>query len=125
LEISAVIVSLAFLLLVIFIIPSVIQLRRTAKSVSETSNTLNQKLPDILVEINDITNDVSTTTDLVKTNVTNMNQATGRLIELIREFTTFGETLQYSLRNPLMESIVTLTAVFKGMNAFINTLKNE
>lgn len=125
LEISALVASGALLLLVLFLIPSILQMRRTAKSLDETSKTLNDSLPSILVKIDGITSDVSTTSSTIKYRAEDLAEEIDRVIDLVHQGVDLGQNIQQSIKYPISESILSLTATLKGINAFFHVLRQK
>ncbi len=125
LEISALIASGALLLLVLFLIPAIIQLRKTAKSLNETTTTLNSSLPDIISRVDGITSNVATTSGMLRYRAENLAVEVDRIIDLVHESAELGKTLQQTIKYPLNESIITLTATLKGISTFIHVLRQS
>ena len=125
LEISALIASGALLLLVLFLIPAIIQMRKTAKSLNETTATLNSSLPDILSRVDGITSNVATTSGMLRYRAENLAVEVDRIIDLVHESAELGKTLQQTIKYPLNESIITLTATLKGISTFIHVLRQS
>lgn len=125
LEISALIASAALLLLVLFLIPSVVQMRRTAKRLEETSETLNANLPPILSQVHGITSNMTTTSSMLKYRAEDLATEVDRIIDLVHQGADLGKTLQQTLRYPLTESVITLTAMLKGISTFIRVWRQD
>ena len=125
LEISALIASGALLLLVLFLIPAIIQMRKTAKSLNETTTTLNSSLPDIISRVDGITSNVATTSGMLRYRAENLAVEVDRIIDLVHESAELGKTLQQTIKYPLNESIITLTATLKGISTFIHVLRQS
>ncbi len=125
LEISALVASGALLLLVLFLIPTVIQIRKTAKSLDETSKTLNSSLPPIISRVEGISSNVATTTGMLRYRAENLAVEVDRIVDLVHETAELGQALQHTVKYPLRESIITLTATLKGVSTFIHVLRQD
>ena len=79
LETGIAFICLAFLLMVIFIIPSILQIRRVAKKLSETLETLNRSLPEILKNIDEITFNIRQASNTIHVQVEGLALVAGRL----------------------------------------------
>jgi|GEM_PF-5662458 len=125
LEISALIASCALVLLVIFLIPSVIQIRRTAKTLDETSQTLNSSLPVIISRIDGITSNISSTSGMLRYRAENLSNELDRVVDLVHEGVDLGESIQNSVKYPFTESMITLAATLKGISTFFHVLRQQ
>ena len=123
LEISAIVVSAAILLLVLFLIPSILQMRRTAKSLEETSQSLNSRLPVILARVEEITSDVTVTSGMMRYNVRNVSQEVDRVVDLMHQGLDLGETFQETVKHPFTESVITIAAAIRGAQTFFQVLR--
>jgi len=75
-EVSLLIASIAFLMLVAFLIPAVVQVKRTAERVEIASENLNMHLPNILTNLDEIT-----------TNLTGIMSSGRRQMKMLEEAT--------------------------------------
>jgi uncharacterized protein YoxC len=124
-EISLVIIGIAFLVLVIFAVPTLRQLRHTAKSVENTTNSLNQKLPEILENIQNVSLNVSETTGGIRTQIDNISGIVNAVQSLINSITNFEKSFRREIEHPIMEFVHTLNALVKGARTFVETWRGE
>lgn len=124
-EISLLIIAIAFLLLVIFAIPSLLQVRRTAKNVEFTSHTLNQNLPGILTNLDEISTNFTHTTHSVRSQVEGLSGAVGKINEMADDVVNFEKTIRQEIETPIMETVGTLNAIIKGVRAFLDTFRTK
>ena len=125
LEISLLIIGIAFLLLVVFAIPSLLQIRRTAKSVEITSRSLNQELPSILTNMDEITTNLTNTTHTVRGQIELFSGVIDKIQEVTDDVVNFEKTIRGEIETPLIETLATLTAFVKGTRAFWDTLRTR
>ncbi len=124
-QISLLIISIAFLILVAFAVPSLLQIRRTTKSLEITSKTLNQNLPGILTNIDEITTNITDVTHSVKSQVEGLSGAVRKIQEMIEDVVNFEKTLRTEVETPVVETLGTLTAVVKGIRTFLDVLRSK
>ena len=124
-EISLLIVAIAFLLLVIFLIPSLTQVRRTARSIEKTTATLHQSLPGILTNLDEITTHVASATNSVSQQVEGVSGVVSKVREMVDDVADFEKTLRTEVESPIVEILGTLTGIVKGVRAFLDALKSR
>lgn len=117
-EISVLIVSIAFLALILFLIPSIIQLRKSAKRIEEVSEQLNRQLPSILENINEITTNLN---DLL----TNGRQQVEKLGGAVDDIVDFERKIKHRVEDPLVETLTTIAAITKAVRAFLVIFLNR
>lgn len=121
LEICLIIFSAAIFILVIFCIPILIQLWRATKDIALSLETLNQSLPTILKNLEEITLNISNSTTAVNREVQNFSGMVGRFQSGINEV---ADKIQYItpivLKSPTFRSIKSIIAVAKGIRVFLN-----
>ena len=78
LEICLIILGIAFVLLVIFCIPILMQIWLTSKNITVTLETLNQRLPAILKNLEEITANVNSSTAAVNREIQNISNTVDR-----------------------------------------------
>ena len=122
LETSFIILSMVFLVLVVFSAPLFWQMWRAAKNMTTALETLNQSLPEILKNLEDISKNISSTTIMINKEV----EGIAVLGNKIRAILEIGETVERILRRgikpPLFETYRTLRGVLKGVRVFFDVL---
>lgn len=78
LEVIFTVIAVAFLILVALAVPFLVQARRTARNMAVTLETLNQRLPGILKNVEEITANVNEATEAVNQQVGDLVLAIGR-----------------------------------------------
>ncbi len=124
-EISLLIIAIAILFLVIFAIPSIIQFRRTAKNIELTAKTLNQNLPGILTNIDEITTILSDTVHSVSEQTEGLKEGVNKIHDMIDNIVDFERQIRYEIESPLIETVSTISAIIKGSRAFIDVLRSK
>ena len=110
------------MLLVAFSIPLLWQMWRTAKNLAASLEFLNQSLPNVLKNLEEITANVSSATYVLKKEVEGLSL----LGDKIRKITELGADVERILRagvkRPLWEAFKTARALLKGLHVFFDVL---
>ncbi|MGB5218739.1 MAG: DUF948 domain-containing protein [Smithella sp.] len=114
------------IVLVIFCIPLLLQIWRVSKDFSQTVQTLNQSLPLILKNLEEITNNVNSSSSMINQKIQNFagpSSGSGLLLsDLINN-------LQYiaplALKLPIFRIVRNVMAVAKGLRVFVEVLLNK
>lgn len=122
-EISLFIIAIAFLLLVLFAIPSLLQIRKTAKSLEVNSNILSKNLPGILTNLDEITTNITKTTQTASEEIEKLSLAVAKVGEMVDDVVSFEKNLREEIEVPVVETLHTLTAVVKGVRAFLDAFR--
>ena len=122
LEISFVILSVVFLLLIGFSIPVFLQIWRAAKNMAEALESLNQRLPGILKNIEEITANINSTYDMLHTEVEGFSAISRRIRDLL-SFTEDAEQIfRQGVKLPILETLKTARGIVKGLSVFFHVL---
>ncbi|UCE07232.1 MAG: DUF948 domain-containing protein [bacterium] len=122
-EISLLLIAIAFLLLSIFAIPMLLQVRRTAKSFELTSKTLNQNLPGILTNLDEITTNLTQTTQAVHDQVDGLKSIVDKFHDMADDVVEFERSIRNEIEAPIMETVTTVSAAIKAIRAFLDALR--
>ena len=125
LEISLVIMSFVFLLIAALLIPFLIQIWRTAKSITTTLHMLNQSLPGILKNLEEITANINRASDTVNNQIEDLAHVVGRIQGTVGDFLDLEQEMRVSYITPLFEKMRTVTAVLKGVRAFLDVFRSS
>lgn len=120
-----VLLSLIVLLFILFAVPLLIQLRRTAKGVEETAVILNRDLPGIMANLQEITSGVNRTTATVQREVAEISLTLRKVQGLVGVMLGVGEVLRRQIHFPLARRVTTALAVAKGVRTFIGVMKDR
>ena len=126
LETSFLILSLAFLLMALFSIPIFWQLWQTAKKMTAAMETLNKSLPGILKNLEGITCNLSSASEVIRREV-EVLAALGRNIRAVLEMAKGVEGLvREGVRKlPITEKIKTARSLWKGFRVFLDVLQEK
>jgi len=128
LEICLIIFSVAVLILAFFCVPILIQLWRTTKNVAVTLETLNQSLPTILTNLEEITLNIKSSTSAVNREVQNFSGTIGRFQLVVQDVVDdIQHITPVALNSPLFRTVKNIVAVIKGIRVFLDVFlsKNE
>ena len=123
LEIFLIIFGIAILVLVIFCIPVLMQLWRTTKDVAATLETLNQSLPIILKNLEDITGNINSATSAVNQEVQNITGTIDRFQSVMKGIVDDLQSIAPAvMKLPVIQTLKNITAIAKGIRAFLDVL---
>jgi hypothetical protein len=125
-EIALLILVIILIALVIFCIPVILQIWRISKNLYITVQTLNQSLPLILKNLEEITTNVNSSSTLINKKIQSFAGASNRSSLLLSDIIN---NMQYfapiALKLPIFRIIGYLVAVAKGMRVFVEVLLNK
>jgi predicted PurR-regulated permease PerM len=125
-EIALFILVIILIVLVIFCIPVILQIWRISKNLYITLQTLNQSLPLILKNLEEITTNVNSSSTLINKKIQSFAGASNRSSLLLNDIIN---NMQYfapiALKLPIFRIIRNVVAVAKGMRVFVEVLLNK
>jgi len=120
LEIGLVILGIAFFLLIIFCIPILLEIRQAAKDITVTLETLNQRLPSILKNIEEITTNINSSTAAVDREVQNFTYTAERLNLVVKNVVDdLQDIAPVVIKSPVFQTVKNVFAVVKGIRVFL------
>jgi uncharacterized protein YoxC len=123
LEIGLIILVIILILLIIFCIPILLQIWRVSKDLTITLQAMNQSLPVILKNMEEITANVNNSTSLINKRIQNSSDTTNRSRLIINDVI---DNIQYfaplAMRLPVFSSFKNIIAIVKGISVFIDVL---
>lgn len=123
LEIFLVIAGIAIILLLIFCIPILLQIWRTTNAVAVTLETLNQDLPTILRNLEEITVNINNSTTAVNREVQKFSATFGRIQLVVKDVVdNIQDITPMVMKSPVFQKIKNVIAVAKGIRVFLNVL---
>jgi len=125
LEISVVVLSVVFLLIVALSIPFLIQIWRTAKSITITLHMLNQSLPGILKNLEEISTNINKATYTVNNQIEGLTHVVGRIQGTVEIFLDLEQELRAGLISPFFRTLKTVSAVLKGTRVFLDVFRSS
>ncbi len=124
-DVTLIILSVGFLLLVGFAIPVFLQLWRVAKDASLTLRALNQNLPGIMKNVEEITTNVSRTTTTVHRQVEDISLMLQKIQGTLNLIIGVEEILRRSVHHSFTKNLRTYAAVAKGIRVFLFHLMSK
>ncbi len=122
-EIILLIICVALLVIVGYLVPLLIQIRKTATRASETLGSINQRLPVIMTNLEEITTNMNGISKTVGRQVDELALTVDRINGVMKFY--LGKELffreQFSI--PLMNVFRSYGAVIKGIRVFLDYLK--
>jgi uncharacterized protein YoxC len=123
-EISRTIITLAVLVLTAVTVPAILQIWKAAKGLSQTIETLNKNLPNILKSLTDITDNINRTTNTINNQVDKLALLTGRIQGIMSFVLDIEQLLLGRIKNPAFRAFSTITAVGKGVKSFLRVYRS-
>jgi uncharacterized protein YoxC len=121
LEIVLIILGIVFLLLVIFCIPILLQIWRTAKDITITLETLNKSLPLLLKNLEDITTNINNSTTVVNREIQSFSMTADRIHSVVSDIVDDMESITpLAIKSPLFQKLKNAVAIVKGIRVFID-----
>jgi hypothetical protein len=126
LNVGLLILVIILILLIISCIPILLQIWRVLKDVRMTLETLNQSLPAILKNMEEITTNINSSTAALNRRIQNFSNTAGRsqfiISDIIDNIQFFAPIV---MKLPIFKTIRNIAAVVKGIRVFINVLLNK
>ncbi len=119
LEISVVILSLVFLLIAVISIPLLLQIWRTAKSMATTMQMLNESLPGILKNLEEITTSINRATHTVNEQIEGLSLVARRIQGLLGIISYIEDVLHVGARLPVIKTVRNVFAALTGVKVFL------
>jgi len=121
LEIVLTILGIAFLLMVIFCIPILMQIWRTAKDITATLATLNKSLPLLLKNLEDITTNINNSTTIVNREIQGFSRTADRIHLIVSDIVDDVQSITPSaIKSPLFLKLRNAVAIVKGIRVFVD-----
>jgi uncharacterized protein YoxC len=126
LEISLLIFGVALLLLVLFCIPILLKLWRAVSDVTVTLQALNERLPAILKNMEEISTNINNSTTAINDEVQKCATTAQRVHAVMSDVVSGIELISpRALKSPLFRKMTELMAVVKGVRVFLNVLTGK
>lgn len=126
LEICLIILGIAFVLLVIFCIPILLQIWLTSKNITVTLEILNQRLPAILKNLEEITTNINSSTAAVNKEIQNVSNTVDRfhlvvdnIVDDIKNIAPMAGKFRF------FQMIKNTMAIAKGVRAFMDVFLHK
>lgn len=126
LEIGLIIFGIALLLLVSFCIPILLKLWRAASDVTVTLQALNERLPLILKNMEEISTNINNSTTAINGEVQKYAATSERFHAVMSDVVNGIELISpLAIKSPLFQKLTEVIAVVKGVRAFLNVLTGK
>ena len=126
LEIGLVILVIILILLLFFCIPILLQIWHILKDARITLETLNQSLPTILKNMEEITANVNSSTAALNRKIQNFSNVASRSQLIINDIIDNIQCfVPIVMKLPIFQTIRNIAAVVKGVRVFIDVLLNK
>jgi uncharacterized protein YoxC len=126
LEIGLMILGIVLILLVISYIFILLKILRTSKEITITLQTLNQSLPVILKNLEEITTNINNSSAAVNRRIQNFSNTADRsqlvMNDIIDNIQCFAPI---AMKLPIFQTMRNVAAVIKGLRVFIDVLLNK
>lgn len=121
LEIVLIIFGIAFLLLVIFCIPILVQVRQTAQDITITLEILNKSLPLLLKNLEDITTNINNSSSVVNREIQSFSRTADRIHLVVSDIVDDVQSITPSaIKSPLFQKLKNVVAIIKGIRVFVD-----
>lgn len=120
-----IILIVAFLLMAIFSIPFFLQLWRVAKGLTLTIETLNQNLPGILKNVQEITTNVNLAAATVHRQVEDLSLTLQKIQGTLNLIVGVEEVLRRNVHLSFVRKMKTSVAVARGIRVFLDQLVSK
>ncbi len=125
-ETGLMLIGAALLLLVILSIPILWKLWRAANDVTITLQALNERLPVILKNMEDISTNINQSTTAINQSVQDYAVTARRFHEVMGGLANGLEIFSpLALRMPLFRTVASLIPIMKGITVFLNVLTGK
>jgi len=126
LEIGLLIFAIALLLLVVFCIPILLKLWRAASDVAVSLQALNQRLPLILKNLEEISTNINHSTTAINEEVQKYKETSTRFHTVMDHLVDGVAILSpYTIKSPVFRKMTDAIAVLKGFRVFLNVLTGK
>jgi uncharacterized protein YoxC len=118
----SVVVSIVFLLIAAFSIPFLLQIWRTTKGVTETLQMLNESLPGILRNLEEITANINKATHTVNEQIDGLSVVAKRIQGVLGVVTDIENLLRAGIGLPVFKTLRNAIALVTGVKVFLKVL---
>lgn len=126
LELGLIIFGIALMLLVLFCIPILLKLWRAASDVTVTLQTLNERLPAILKNMEEISTNINDSTTAINDEVQKYTATAARFQVVMNDVVGGMELITpLVINSPVFRKITDIIAVTKGVRVFLNVLTGK
>jgi predicted PurR-regulated permease PerM len=124
-KVILILLGIAFLLLAGFAVPVLLQLLRTARKMTLTLDLLNERLPKILKNLEEITEGINRTTVVVHRQVEEFSATVKKVQGTVTILVGLEEILRRGVHLPFAQKFNTALAVARGIRVFMDHLLRD
>lgn len=121
-EISLLILAIGLLIVAAFLVPTIVQMRRTALKMEDVAADLDRRLPQILEHVEQISQDLAVITKSGREQVGTVGEAVEQVKEMVDDLTGLRMKLRRRDDAPVLRGLRTITAVTRAAHAFLSVL---
>ncbi|HBB17311.1 MAG: hypothetical protein A3J94_14455 [Syntrophus sp. RIFOXYC2_FULL_54_9] len=120
-----ILLGVVFLLFVGFAIPCILEIRRTAKDMALTLRILNENLPVIMKNLDEITTRINRTSTTMEGYFDDLSLMMKKMRAMMILFVGLEEIIRRKVNLPFVPMLGTVLAVSKGVRVFLSHLLSE
>ena len=119
-QIIALLLVIALIVLIAYVIPMMIQLRRSLQKLGDMAENLDNHLPKIMENVENISTDLTTILASSRGHVDTIGVAANQLKDMVTDISSMEKRVRTQVEKPLVQSIATVAAVARAAQAFIS-----
>ena len=116
--------AIAVVVLVAYMVPTLIQLRKSIQKVESLTGTLEQRLPAITNNIEVITQNLSDILQNGRSQMEVINGTVQQLKGVVDDVVEVEKSIKHHIDTKLVRSLVTVSAGVKAVHTFVQVLQN-
>jgi uncharacterized protein YoxC len=124
LEIIVIVLCIVLFLLIALLVPFLIVIWKTAASIHTTLNILNQSLPAILSNLEDITSNINRATCVINNQIDKLVPIVDRVKAAASDLLDLEREVRANLIAPFLDAIRNVNAALKGIHAFLEVFRS-
>ncbi len=119
---SVVVIAIALLVLIGVLVPTVVQIRRTARRFESMADVLSQYLPGILNNVDAITGQMAGILSDVREQVGHLKEATHGIKQVVQDVVESEQRIRREIERPLVDTVSNLRAIARSVRVFFDVL---
>jgi uncharacterized protein YoxC len=123
-KILFVVIGIVLLVVLVYAVFLLVQIRRTVRSLTETIDNLNQRLPVILKNLEEITTNTVQVTGAVQKQVDDLVMTVERINSSVNFYLEKEEFFRQEVGIPVEKTFRAYSGLVKGFRAFFDSLKS-
>ncbi|MEZ4762757.1 MAG: DUF948 domain-containing protein [Calditrichia bacterium] len=123
-EIGVLVIALAVVVLVGFMVPTLIQLRRSIKKIEDISVDMEKRLPGVMTNVDTITTNLSAILISGRQQAETINSAVTQLKGVVDDVVDVEKNIKHQIDTKLIRSLATFSASVKAAHAFMAVIRD-